>query len=57
MKKLFKSIISSFVLKNFPFKTTTKVLIDKYETIYVKKGKIREWRTYKEGVRQRFVIK
>jgi hypothetical protein len=57
MKAIFKKLISKFVLKNFPFDETTKVHIDHYDTVYVKKGKVREWRTFKDGVRQQTVLK
>lgn len=46
MNTLLKILLRKWVLKNFPFNETTKV---KYiKTIYVKKGKIREWRSYDE---------
>lgn len=44
MKKFIKRLLTNWVLKNYPFKITTKV--DKYYTIFVKKGKIREVRTF-----------
>ena len=51
-----KKKLTSWVMKNYPFNITTRV--DKYETVYVKKGKrIREYRTFKDGVRQAKVLK
>jgi len=47
MNYLLKKILTKWVLKNYPFMVTTKVKIIK--TIYVKKGKIREWRSYDEN--------
>tara|TARA_R110000851_G_scaffold92662_4_gene202161 strand:+ start:1776 stop:1943 length:168 start_codon:yes stop_codon:yes gene_type:complete len=47
MENLIKRILAKWVLRNYPFNVTTKVLIIK--TIYVKKGKIREWRSYDEN--------
>ncbi|MCR9254337.1 MAG: hypothetical protein NXI20_28245 [bacterium] len=39
-----KRKMTKWVLINFPFQVTTKV--HHYDTIFIKKGKIREWRTY-----------
>ena len=50
-----KNKLTKWVMKNYPFLITTQV--DKYETVYVKKGRIREWRTFKDGVRQANVLK
>jgi len=50
-----KNKLTKWVLKNYPFEITTRV--DKYQTVYVKKGRIREWRTFKDGKRQAHVIK
>ena len=47
MNNLFKRLLAKWVLKNYPFMVTTKFKIIK--TIYVKKGKIREWRSYDEN--------
>ena len=47
MNKLLKKILTKWVLKNYPFAVTTKV--NKVYTIFVKKGKIREWRSYDEN--------
>ena len=47
IKMTIKRMLTKWVLKNYPFLITTKV-VKKY-TIYVKKGKIREWRTYDEN--------
>lgn len=47
MNYLLNKILTKWVLKNYPFMVTTKVKIIK--TIYVKKGKIREWRFYDEN--------
>ena len=56
MKKLFKILITGFVLKNFPFIVTTKV--NQYNTVLVKKGKAKEWRTFDiNGRRMAYVIK
>ena len=44
MKKLFKKLITGFVLRNFPFIITTQV--NHFTTIQIKKGKLREFRTY-----------
>ena len=59
MKKRFndylKKKLTKWVLRNYPFNVTTQV--DRYQTVYVKKGRIREWRTFKDGVRQAHVIK
>lgn len=56
INKLFKKWLMSWVLKNYPFNSTTKV--HHFKTIYVKKGKMREWRTYNEdGKRMQKVIK
>ncbi len=46
--KLFCSeTLTRFVLQHYPWRVTTQV--DKYKTVLVKKGKIREWRTYAES--------
>lgn len=56
MKKLFKRWITPFVLNNFPFIITTQV--NKFNTILVKKGKSKEWRTFTiDGRRMQNVIK
>ena len=44
MKKLFKKLITPFVLNNFPFKITTHV--ENFKRVLVKKGKIKEWRIF-----------
>ena len=55
MKKIIKKILTNWVIKNYPFKITTKVIIVK--TIYVKKGKIMEWRSFDEKGNRIPVIK
>ena len=47
MNTIIKNLLSNWVLKNYPFMTTTKV--ETIKTIYVKKGKIKEWRSYDEN--------
>lgn len=47
MKKLIKKLLTNWVVRNFPFVVTTKV--NHVKTIYIKKGKIREWRSYDEN--------
>ena len=47
MNNLIKRILTKWVLRNYPFKITTKV--NNVFTVYVKKGKIREWRSYDEN--------
>jgi len=47
MKNLIKRILNKWVLKNYPFHMTKKV--HHIKTIYIKKGKIREWRSYDEN--------
>ena len=50
IKAFFESLMLKWALKNFPLVVTTKTLI--YHKVYVKKGKIREWRIFNEdGVR------
>ena len=44
MKKLIKRLLKNWVLKNFPFEITTYV--NRVNTVFIKKGKIREWRSY-----------
>lgn len=44
MNRLIKKILTNWVLKNYPFDVVVKTKIIK--TIFVKKGKIREWRSY-----------
>ena len=44
MKKWVQKIIKRWAAKKFPRRFTTKVRT--YDTVYVKKGKIREWRTF-----------
>lgn len=52
LKRKFKEWITPYVLRNFPFEQTTK--IHRFKTVYVKKGKIKEVRTYNsEGKRMR----
>ena len=47
MNNLLKRILRKWVLRNYPFIITTKV--ETIRTIYVKKGKIRGWRSYDEN--------
>lgn len=47
MKKIIKRLLTAYVLRNYPFAITSEHVIVK--TIYVKKGKIREWRSYDEN--------
>jgi len=47
MKKLIKKLLTNWVLRNFHFEITTKV--NHVKTIMIKKGKIREWRSYDEN--------
>ncbi len=43
-------LLLKYAYKNWPLSVTTKTLI--YHKVYVKKGKIREWRIFNEdGVR------
>jgi len=50
IKKFIRSLMLKWALKNFPLSVTTKTLI--YRKVFVKKGKIREWRIFNEkGVR------
>lgn len=49
LSKFFEKQILEYCLKNFPLMITTKTRnVDK---IYVKKGKIRQWRTFVDGIR------
>ncbi len=45
MKKFINKILRNWYLKNFPLSVTTEV---QYK-IFVKKGKLREWRLYDEN--------
>ena len=53
MNKLLKALLKNWVLKNFPKETQTEVItikkVERIKTIFVKKGKIREWRSYDEN--------
>ena len=57
INKWLKAKLSKWVLGNYPFQSTTHVTIDHYDTVLIKKGKIKEWRTFKDGVRQAVVMK
>ena len=55
LNNFFKKIMLWWVLRSYPFVVTTKV--NMFKTIYVKKGKIREWRTYNaDGVRVELIL-
>lgn len=47
MPKKVKNWLAKWYLKNYPLTVTTK--IEKKYVILVKKGKIKEWRTYDEN--------
>lgn len=50
IKRLLRLWHLKFALKNFPLFVTHKILV--FKRIYIKKGKIREWRIYdNEGKR------
>jgi len=44
MKAFLKKLMTNWVMKNYPFKVTTRVI----RVLYIKKGKIRECRAYDE---------
>lgn len=46
LNKLLKTLLKNWVLKNFPKETKTKYDVEKVKTILIKKGKIKEWRSY-----------
>ncbi len=47
MRKIIRNILTKWCLKHFPLKMTTKNVV--LYKVYVKKGKIREWRLYDEN--------
>lgn len=53
-KKYFIEQIKAYALSNFPLQQTTQVtqLVEKFELIKVKKGKIRQLRLYDENHRR-----
>jgi len=54
--KYWNKSVSEWVLSNYPFRVTTRV--KRFKTVFVKKGKIREWRTFTEnGIRVYPVLK
>ena len=61
MNELLKRLLKNWVLKNFPQETENKVVVEKkierIKTIFVKKGKKREWRSYDENHNRIPVIK
>lgn len=45
-----RATLTRFLMKNYPLSITTKTR--KYKTVLIKKGRIREWRTYdQDGTR------
>ena len=49
MKKLIKKWLTNYCIKNYPLQLTTRVIEIKIFTVLVKKGKIKEWRSYDEN--------
>jgi len=49
LRKKINQWLTGYCIKNFPLQITTKTVEKKITTIYVKKGKIREWRSYDEN--------
>ena len=50
INKFIRSFMLKWALKNFPLAITTKTII--YHKVFVKKGKLREWRVFNgEGIR------
>lgn len=44
-----KKKLTRWVIANYPFQATTETKIINYRLVYVKKGKLREWRMYDEN--------
>lgn len=44
-----KKKLTRWVIANYPFDAVVKTKTIKYYLVYVKKGKIREWRMYDEN--------